>query len=207
MILAIMQPLHHIFTQVMIAFQKLLFLSIAAFPCLVSTMSAAKQAFPKTGVGEIEIKVLPAATLIASRSDSEYFEEDNRLFRPLFRYIQQNDIPMTTPVEAEIDPGVMYFYIDEETSPDNLEDGKDVAVIELPERRVASIGARGSYSQSNFEEAAEKLSQWLADHPEYEVTGSPRGIYWNGPMTLWFLKRFEVHIPVRESVSDVEGSE
>ena len=74
-------------------------------------MSAAEQAYPKTVVDGIEIKTLPAATLIVSKSEKRYYEEDDRLFRPLFRFIQERDIAVTTPVEAEMDPGEMFFYI------------------------------------------------------------------------------------------------
>ena len=64
--------------------------------------SAYERAFPRTDVGVIEIKTVPAATLLATRSDDDYFDESNDLFRPLFRYIQKNDIPMTVPVESRI---------------------------------------------------------------------------------------------------------
>ena len=72
---------------------------------------ATEQAFPQTAVNTIELKTLPAATLIAASGDGHYFERSNSLFRPLFSYIQRNDIAMTTPVEAGMQPGLMYFYI------------------------------------------------------------------------------------------------
>lgn len=159
--------------------------------------SAYEQAFPKTDVGGFEVKTLPAAKLIASQSDTNYFDEDNGLFRPLFRYIQARDIAMTTPVEAEIQPGVMYFYIGEEAAARELDSTNEVSVHKLPERTVASHGVRGAYSKSNFEEAAEALRAWLADNDRYEATGEARGVFWSAPYVPWFLKRFEVHIPVR----------
>ena len=33
------------------------------------------------------------------------------LFRKLFRYISTNDVSMTTPVEADIKPGKMRFFV------------------------------------------------------------------------------------------------
>lgn len=161
--------------------------------------TAAQQAYPKTPVGVMEIKTLPAATLLLSRSDKGYFEEDNELFRPLFRYIQERDIPMTTPVEAEMEPGEMFFHVGGDFERTELDDTETVKVQTLPERRVASIGARGGYGASNFNEAKAKLERWLAEQEEWEPTGKAKGVFWNGPFTLWFLKRFEVHIPVRPS--------
>ena len=49
--------------------------------------------------------------LVSSRSSRDYFEQDNRLFMPLFRFLKQNDLAMTTPVESQIQPGQMFFHI------------------------------------------------------------------------------------------------
>ena len=173
------------------------YLTYLALFILPLMSSADQQAFAKTDVGEFEIKTLPAARLIASQADGAYFDENNGLFRPLFRYISARDIAMTTPVEAEIEPAVMYFYIGSEVSSETLEATENVSVHELPERLVASHGVRGGYSQSNFEEAATALRAWLTQNPQYAATSEPRGIFWNGPFTPSFFKRFEVHIPVQ----------
>ena len=159
--------------------------------------SANEKAFPPTEAGAFEIKTLPAARLIAAQSKAAYFEENNGLFRPLFRYIQTRGIAMTTPVEAEIEPGVMYFYIGTDVDAEALESTENVSVHELPERIVASHGARGSYSEANFSEAAAALRAWLADNEAYVASGEARGIFWNGPYVPGIFKRFEVHIPVR----------
>lgn len=159
-------------------------------------VSAAESYFSKTPVGEIELKEIPAAKLIATKSDQHYFSESNGLFGPLFRYISANDIAMTTPVEAEMKPGKMYFYIGGEAADRDLQPTKEVEVLELPARRVASIGSRGSYSKRNFDEAEAELKAWLEQNDEFDAAGEARGIFWNGPFTPGFLKRFEVHLPV-----------
>ena len=160
-------------------------------------MSAYESAFEKTPVGTIEVKTLPAARLIAAQSQGNYFQENNGLFRPLFRYIQDNDIAMTIPVEAEIDPGIMYFYLGVAHKDSELSDTDRVHVTELPERTVLSLGVRGSYSAKNFEQAKAELLTWLSEQDDWIVDGAARAIYWNGPFTLGFLKRAEVHIPVK----------
>ncbi|HBM85892.1 MAG TPA: hypothetical protein DD423_03765 [Opitutae bacterium] len=159
-------------------------------------MSAYESAFEKTPVGTVEIKTLPAARLLAAHSESNYFQENNGLFRPLFRYIQDNDIAMTTPVEAEIDPGTMYFYLGADYTDRVLSDTERVQVTNLPERTVLSIGVRGSYNAKNFDEAKAQLLRWLAQQDEWVAAAPARAIYWNGPFTLGLLKRAEVHIPV-----------
>lgn len=160
--------------------------------------AAYENAFSKTDVGTIEVKTIPAATLLVAHSEDNYFDDNNDLFRPLFRYIQTNDIPMTTPVEAAINPGTMYFYVDRDHADKELEDTDAVNVIELPERTVISLGVRGSYNEQNFNKAREQLIAYLSTLDEWEQAGPARAIYWNGPFTLGFLKRSEVHIPIEQ---------
>jgi DNA gyrase inhibitor GyrI len=170
---------------------------------LQTSLFANEQAFARTSVGAIELKTIPASMLIASESEGHYFKENNGLFRPLFRYISANDIAMTTPVEAEMMPGRMYFYIGGDAAKRELKSTEKVSVIEVPERTVASIGVRGGYSEENYKEALKKLEAWLKGHPTHMARGDARGIFWNGPFMPGFFKRFEVHLPVVErSVTD-----
>ena len=72
-----------------------------------------------------------------------------------------------------------------------------VAVERIPQRRVASLGAKGSYSRGNFEKNRDTLVAWIAKQTDIEAAGEPYGVFWHGPFTPWFAKRFEVHVPVR----------
>ena len=71
----------------------------------------------KTPVGKIIVLDLPERTALEATTDNSYFSENNGLFRKLFRYINQNDISMTTPVEADINPGKMRFLLATKTYP------------------------------------------------------------------------------------------
>ena len=169
---------------------------------LFQPMSAYESAFARTDVGTIEIKTIPAARLLASQSDNSYFESNNGLFRPLFRYIQANDIAMTTPVEAAIKPGIMYFYVGSDYTDLELEETDEVTVIELPERTVISLGVRGGYSAKNFNKAQATLLAHLSKQDEWIATGPARAIYWNSPFMPGFFKRSEIHIPVEKSTTE-----
>lgn len=170
----------------------LLLLLSLPFPAM-----AIEQAFPPTAAGSFELKTLPAGTLLKTSAEGKYFAESNRLFRPLFRYISANDIKMTVPVEAQIDHAAMCFWV----APSELakvrpaSDG--VEVIQIPERRVASLGARGSYSEDNYAKTRDALLAWLAQRADVEAAGPAYAVYWNGPFTLWWMKEYEVHVPVR----------
>ncbi len=158
---------------------------------------ATEQAFPPTAPGVAEFKTLPSGVLLKASGRGSYFDESNGLFRPLFNYISSQKIAMTTPVEAQIDQAAMYFWVAPSELAKVAGDKGGVEVIQMPERRVASLGARGGYSRENFVLTRAKLSEWLAAQPEMEAAGDAYAVYWHGPFTPWFAKRSEVHIPVR----------
>lgn len=170
------------------------FLSMLTF---VAAMSAT-EAFPPTPAGKTELKTLPAGTLLRSSGRGNYFDAADHLFSPLFRYISKHDISMTTPVEARINEAAMFFWVAERERQKVAGGENGVDVVTVPERRVASRGERGGYSRANFEKARDLLLTWLTTQPALEVTGEPYAVYWNAPFVPPFLKRFEVHVPVRD---------
>jgi hypothetical protein len=163
----------------------------------IPPVMAYEQAFPPTEPGVAELKTLPAGTLLKSSAPGNYFEQSGRLFRPLFSYISAHDIKMTVPVEAAIDGAAMYFWVGPSELAKARAAGDGVEVVQLPARPVAAYGAKGSYSRENFEKTRAALLAWLATRPEMEAAGPAYAVYWNGPFTLWFNKRYEVHVPVR----------
>ena len=160
-------------------------------------LGAVSEAYPRTAPGDLELKTLPAARWMRTESANDYFAADNGLFMKLFRYIDSNKIPMTAPVEAGIKPGTMLFYMDEASAKRaDLTETAQVKLSSVPERRVAAIGIRGSYSRENYEEALTELKAWLAKRTDVKSAGEPYAVYWNSPFVPFFLKQSEVHIPV-----------
>lgn len=168
-------------------------------PLLLPVVSAmaTEQAFPPTAPGTAEVKTLPAGVLLKSSGRGNYFEQSDGLFMPLFRYISRHNIAMTTPVEAKIDDAAMYFWVAESQHAKVAGSEGAVEVQRIPERKVASLGAKGSYSRKNFEKTRSELLAWLAQRPDLESQGEPYAVFWHGPFTPWFAKRYEVHLPVR----------
>ncbi len=162
--------------------------------------------YERTPVGTVEIKELPGRLALETRTDQSYFERDNGLFMRLFRYIEANEIAMTVPVEAEEKPGVMRFFVggDHGKTPS---DSEQVQVVEMPARTVASLGMRGGYNHGNFEKGRTKLLRWLAEQSDWEAEGEPYVVYWHGPFVPRWMKRSEVHIPVRVAESRAEGTQ
>ena len=104
---------------------------------------------------------------------------------------------MTTPVEADIDPGKMRFFVGEEDAEKPRPSTSAVTVRDLEPMMVVAIGIRGSYSEENFSENKTALLNWLKENPDYEQAGSAYAVYWDGPFTPWFLKRSEIHLPIK----------
>jgi len=158
---------------------------------------AYNQAFPPTPPDATELKTLPAGTQAKATANGSYFEQSGRLFRPLFNYISTNDIQMTVPVEARIEDAAMSFWVDPADLTKVRPPGKGVEIVTLPERQVAAQGYRGGYSRENFEKVRTRLLAWVESRTDVEAAGPAYAVYWNGPFTPWFIKHFEVHVPVR----------
>jgi len=175
-----------------------MYLWVALALAMASTkLGAVSEAYPRTAPGDLELKTLPAARWMRTEMANDYFAADNGLFMKLFRYIDSNKIPMTAPVEAGIKPGTMVFYMDEASAKrTDLTETPQVKLSSVPERRVAAIGIRGSYSRENYEEALTGLKAWLAKRTDVQAAGEPYAVYWNSPFVPFFLKQSEVHIPV-----------
>lgn len=153
----------------------------------------------KTPVGKIVVIDLPKRLALEANSKGSYFDSDNGLFRKLFRYISSNDVAMTTPVEADIKPGKMRFFVGKKDASKNLQSNNSVDVITLPKRKVISIGIRGGYSKENFFKNKKRLEIWLSKNKQFTKDGVAYGVYWNGPFVPGFFKRSEVHIPIIHS--------
>jgi effector-binding domain-containing protein len=151
----------------------------------------------KTPVGKIMIIDLPARTALEASTEKSYFSENNGLFRKLFKYINNNDISMTTPVEADIKPGKMRFFVGSDDKIKKISSSKDVVIRKLSPSKVVAIGIRGSYSEKKFRENKSKLTNWIKINKQYEPSGEAYGVYWDGPFIPSFFKRSEIHLPVK----------
>ena len=163
----------------------------------INSLMAYETMFEQTPVGEIKIIELPERVALEAKSSGPYFQSDNGLFRKLFRYISNNDVAMTTPVETDINPGKMRFFVGAKDQVKDITSTEDVEVRKIAPQKVVAIGVRGSYSMKKFMENKQKLTQWLEKEKKYEVAGEAYAVYWDGPFILGFFKHSEVHIPIK----------
>lgn len=154
-------------------------------------------AYPRTPVGEIEVKRLPPHTAYEASGRADAFAERSELFSRNFAFLKRNHIAMTVPVEMDVERPAMRFYVPRSEEDAALERVPGVEVRRMDDRLVVSVGMRGGYSPERFDEGRSRAFAWMRVHPELEPTGPAEVAYWNGPMVPPFLRRFEVHVPVR----------
>lgn len=163
---------------------------------LSSHAMAYQEAYTKSEPGKIQILNLPPARLIEAEMDGTYFQNSNGLFSRLFDYIRANEIAMTVPVEGDLGQAKMRFYVGSDVS-SNIEDTDTVRVVNFTARTVISVGSEGAYTEANIRESKILLDEWLQNQTSWTRSGEAYAVFWNGPFTPWFMKRFDVHIPVK----------
>lgn len=167
-------------------------------------MMASESIYPKTQVGKIEVKRIPERKGLIAEGQGHPFKSRNESFRKLFHYIQHNDVAMTVPVEASVRTNTMSFFVGRKDSDKNLESDKNIQVRKLQPITVLSIGMRGAYTQNHYEEGYRKIQEWLAENSEWQSEGESYAVYWSSPMVPWFLKRSEVHQPIRSATDTTD---
>lgn len=184
--------------------RSLLFAAAGAVLFSIIPVKAVDDAYPPSENGVCEIRTLPAARVIEAPESAPGGEtlpeaRRNALFRKLFRYIDTNDIAMTAPVEVRSDSvrAGMIFYLGEDAAArEDLPSDAGVKVTRLPERTVAVLAVRGSYTPERYESTEKTLRAWLEQRKDYRVVGPAYGVYWNSPFMPGYFKKSEVHIPV-----------
>jgi hypothetical protein len=80
---------------------------------------------------------------------------------------------MTTPVEADIEPGKMRFFVGNKDRSKKIQNSDQVKILKIPPRKVVSIGIRGGYTEKKFKENLIRLNQWLDNNKTFESDGDP----------------------------------
>jgi hypothetical protein len=157
---------------------------------------------------KIEVKQYPAYRSGTYTYEGNLSDATSSSFNPLFQHISNNNIAMTTPVEARypsetinqpIQRGkakVSFLYNNSGINPQQV--SRDIQVEDHEPMIVVSLGVQGAYGYQSYLGHIAKLKQWLAEHPEYEIAGEPREFLYDSPYTPTPLKRREVQIPIRK---------
>jgi hypothetical protein len=153
--------------------------------------------FPGPGpINEVVIKAYPP-----------YRSAESVAFMPLFRHIQREAIPMTTPVEQTpvwddrrqrwrmVDMGFVYPSTDTGSAGADGRDGR-VVTVDYPSKNWLAITRRGSQRSTGIERARKALiTEAEAQGLEIDIEAL-RVLSYNSPFVPGFLSVWEVQVPI-----------
>ncbi|UTW45661.1 heme-binding protein [bacterium SCSIO 12696] len=114
---------------------------------------------------------------------------------------QNQKIAMTAPVSVEPAEGsnlwAVSFMMPSDFTLENtpLPTNSQVSIREVPARLVAAIKYSGTWSEKRYQRNKQELFAWLQSS-DFKAAGEPVWARYNSPMSLPFLRRNEVLIPI-----------
>lgn len=159
-----------------------------------------------TPPGAIDLKKYPSVRRAEFTRSGNPDGGMNGGFWPLFNHIKSRDIAMTSPVEMDYDGmpvsgegrpekwTMSFLYRTADLGPTG--DAGNVIVVDTDAMTVVSIGLVGQYGMRRVREGMEQLESWLAANPAWQVAGSPRAFWYNGPYVGDARKWSEIQVPV-----------
>ncbi len=138
----------------------------------------------------------------------DYEQATEKSFQALADYIFGKNslkiqMAMTAPVlqEKKASKWVMCFVLPAKfnlaTAP--MPDNPNIKIEARPSEIVAAIEYAGLNSREKIAEKKQELIQWLVDETSFTAEAEPRIAQYDPPMTIPFLRRNEIQIPVREA--------
>jgi hypothetical protein len=127
---------------------------------------------------------------------------------PVFQEAQNAKIAMTAPVTqtGSENAWVISFVMPAEYTMENLPEPVDsrVRLVQRPGQLIAALQYPGTWFKVVYEEKRKQLESLIKQHG-YVATGPAIFARFDPPLTLWFMRRNEVLIPV-ERVAQTEAA-
>lgn len=168
-----------------------------------------------------EVRQYGAILVAETKIESEFENAGNQAFRILAGYIfgdnkAKTKIAMTAPVSQEAVSEkinmtapvtqlnaatgfLVQFTMPKQYTLDTLPTPNDprVQLRQMPARKVAVYGYSGSWSESRYKEKLLSFQEELKKD-KIETTGEPVLARFNSPFQIWFLRRNEIWIEIRD---------
>jgi len=173
---------------------------------------------------DFELRQYASFVVAETSVQGEFSDVGNQAFRRLFAYISEDNRPqgkiaMTTPViqqpaEAATEPGpdaddgsgslksyrfsfVMPATFTLESLP--VPENSEVLLKEVPAKLMAARRYSGTWSEERYRENETLLLDAIKKQ-NLQTIGEPIFARYNAPFSLWFLRRNEVLIEVRQGI-------
>jgi hypothetical protein len=123
--------------------------------------------------------------------------------KPVIQQSESEKISMTAPVVIspnENKTWTMAFSMPSQFTMENLPIPNDdrIKIEKVEEKFVAALTFSGFWNESKNAKKGVELTQWLKDHPNYELIKQPMFAGYNPPWTLPFFRRNEMLIELRK---------
>jgi hypothetical protein len=148
-------------------------------------------------VDEVELRHYPAYAM----ARTSMRRGSMGAFWPLFRHIEENNIPMTTPVQMDYAAAderrpvrMAFLYARPSVEPATVAEG--IEVVRVDAATVLSIGAIGDDRAARVAALADSLRDWLATQQQWTAAGPIRVMGYNSPMVSRDERYFEVQLPI-----------
>lgn len=160
----------------------------------------------------IEIKQYPIVRRAEVSGTNNGRDASRSGFWPLFIHIESRGIPMTAPVEMEIENWdadddskprrwtMAFLYKSRDQGP--VGEAGNVTVRDSEPITVLALGVRGPIDTQRYTPHVDTLDSWLDDNDEWERAGEPRWLGYNGPDMPRARQWGEVQIPIRKEQHD-----
>jgi hypothetical protein len=169
--------------------------------------------------GSFELRQYASQIVAETMVEGDFDGAGNEGFRRIFKYIsgenkKRQAISMTAPVSQDASSekiamtapvnqertGTQWriaFLMPSEYTMETLPQPLDPKVFlkQVPARRMATITYSGTWSKRRYEEKKTLLDAFIQKQ-NWRPLGEPVFARYNSPVTLWFLRRNEVLIPV-----------
>jgi effector-binding domain-containing protein len=172
--------------------------------------------------GRFEIRDYASHILAEIVVDGDLEQAGNKAFNNLFRYISGDNrsrkkVAMTAPVSQEPmtekiqmtapvgqqrvqDKWAISFMMPASYSLETLPEPIDpkIKLRQVPAHRMATVRYSGFWSEEAYLSNKKALEAWMHDGGLVS-SGEPVWARYNPPFTLWFMRRNEILIPVKEN--------
>lgn len=168
--------------------------------------------------GDVELRCYAAHVVAETTVPGDFDAAGRQAFGPLVRYISGANrsgrrFPMTAPVNQVPEDGaadarhVVSFVLPGGARAEALPEPLDprIRLRTVPPRLMAAITYSGTWSRERYREHEARLLRWLAQAGERPV-GPPEFARYDGPFTLWFLRRNEALVEIAGAADRCGGA-
>lgn len=164
------------------------------------------EGWPEPGPAfEVAVKAYPEYRVATAEGRGAFFM--------LFAHIQSKEIPMTAPVEMEMEQAprgyemVNMGFLYQSTDVGEIGEDGAVEVIDVPAMTVVTYGTNGPVRPDTWTQALEMIETKIAELDGWQSTGKLRMLGYNSPMIPEDKRYYEIQVIVERVEAEEDAAE